>query len=203
MRDLRAVVAALGAERVVVAGHSTAGSTALAFAAGEPGRVAGLALLDVDPFRFKDGLERLLRFRGPESAASVEELVDALVAAGDSRSHAAIERSLADQLRRTSDGRWTWKQDPRLRPAADVAPARPRPDAEVVDTIRRLEAPTLLLRGARSAACTEAGGRHFLDLVGAKLGRLEEIASAGHDLLGDAPAAVAAAIDRFLARSAR
>lgn len=200
-RDLAAVVDAFGVRRPIVGGHSTGGMTALAYAAAHAGRAAGLLLLDIDPFTFKDGLERLLAWRGPETAPSLEDLARLLRAAGDRRPIEAIRAWLAPRTRRAGDGAWTWKQDPRLRPAQAVRPAAPPAESEVRELLERVRCPVLLLRGTESRACSRAS----LDRSQASLthapSRRAEIAAAGHDVLGEAPTAVAAEIDRFLAEN--
>jgi non-heme chloroperoxidase len=203
--DLSSVVERVGAPHVVLVGHSTGGMTALAFAARAASRVAGLALLDVDPLRFKDGLERLLPFAGPETAATLEELAVRLREAGDRRDPAVIAASLASRMRRGGDGLWRWRQDPRLRPRDGRRPHAPLAGAAVEEMLRavaRAGIASLVVRGAESRACTADAARRAVTLLGSG-SRLEEIAGVGHDLPGEAAGAVARALDRFLARLGR
>jgi pimeloyl-ACP methyl ester carboxylesterase len=195
--DIRRTVAALDLDRVVLAGHSVGGMAALAFAVEEPDAVVALALLDVDPFRFKDGLERLLPFAGPHSAASLEELGGRdLSVAGGARERGL--RRLRELARVDADGRWTWKQDPRLRPDQPVHPARPRDDTAVAAMLGRLSCPLLLLHGERSRAASRTALDRTARLVAGRI-TISEIAGAGHALLADAPQAVAAELSDFLA----
>jgi pimeloyl-ACP methyl ester carboxylesterase len=198
VRDLRAVIRELAAQSVVLVGHSTGGMTALALCAENPGCVAALALVDVDPFLFKDGLERLPAFRGPEVAAAPAELLAALRAAGSGPPDAETERALAGRLRRRADGEWTWAQDPRLRPARSQQPRRSRSDAEVVAMARAITVPVLLVRGGESRACSAEGMRRFFALLDTPTRQWREIRDAGHDLPTEAPGPLADAIADFL-----
>jgi pimeloyl-ACP methyl ester carboxylesterase len=198
VRDLDTVLRALHLERVLLAGHSTGGMTALVYAATQPSSLAGLALLDVDPFAFKDGLERLLAFRGPESAPSFDAFVDRLLAAGDRRPRAEVRRWLRPRLQRGEAGEWTWKQDPRLRPATNLSPARPRPDLDVEAMLGRLACPLVLIRGERSRACTAGGAARTLASCRAPASSID-IPAVGHALLADAAPEVARHLGAFFA----
>jgi pimeloyl-ACP methyl ester carboxylesterase len=200
--DVLAVSAALDLGPFAIAGHSTGGMTALAFAARYPERVTALALLDVDPEIFKDGLERLLPYRGPEAAPSFDAFVAAMADAGDTRRRDAVAGRIAPLVHRGADGLWRWRQDPRLRPAKPVAPLEPRSRESVREMMHRVRAPVLLLRGERSSAVSRSALerlRHsFVEPCDA-----EEVPDAGHAVLTDAPAAVGDALDRFLRASAK
>jgi len=195
--DVRRVERALGLERFVVAGHSTGGMTALAFAAAEPTSVSAVALLDVDPFLFKDGLERLLPYAGPQCAATFDELVD-LHAGGKTASRERVAARLQPLVRRGEDGRWTWKQDPRLRPATAVRPERPLDDASVARMLARVTCPLLLLYGEHSTAVSRDALARCAGLAGGAV-TVRPMPAAGHALLTDAPEATASALSEWLA----
>jgi pimeloyl-ACP methyl ester carboxylesterase len=139
----------------------------------------------------------LLPFRGPETASSFEAFVLATIESGDTRPPEAVAARLAGLVHRGSDGVWRWKQDPRLRPQESVAPARPRSRESVLEMMRRVRAPVLLLRGARSSAVSRSAFERMGHAFVAPCHR-EEVPDAGHALLVDAPAAVGDALDRFL-----
>jgi pimeloyl-ACP methyl ester carboxylesterase len=198
VRDLHASVDQLGFGRIVLAGHSTGGMTALAYAAAETERVAALALLDVDPMTFKEGLELILPYRGPEQLASFEDFVGALARRPGAPPPDLLAARLAPKLRRCADGSWTWKQDPRLRPAVRRAPRRPRDPKSVHEMMDRVRAPTLLLRGERSTVVSREMAADALGGLGASHKRLIEIPGSGHAILSENPLAVAQALNGFL-----
>jgi pimeloyl-ACP methyl ester carboxylesterase len=196
-RDVAAACTRLALDAYVLAGHSTGGMTALAHASTRPPGLVGLALLDVDPFRFKDGLERLLPFRGRRTPGTRADFVRDWLAAhpgGDAR---RAWRDLSPLQRRTRAGRWTWRLDPRLRPREPVFPARPRTRAQVDALLGRVTVPTLLLRGARSTAVSRADLEASAQRIAAEV-LLREIAGAGHALPAEASDRVAAELERFL-----
>jgi pimeloyl-ACP methyl ester carboxylesterase len=188
----------LGLSRFALAGHSTSGMSALAFAAAHPQAVSALALLESDPLIFKEGLELLIPFRGPETLPSFAAFVAAALARrGESAAESTITRRLQPLLRTSHDGSWTWRQDPRLRPRERAAPARPRSEAEVIRMVESVRVPVLVLHGEKSPVLDR-------DIVGRTLARFtgcaarsEEIPGAGHALLADNAQAVTLALARF------
>ena len=196
--DLERTAEHLGLSRFAIAGHSTGGMTAVAFAAAHPEAVTGLALLETDPFIFKDGLERLTAFHGPEELPSFAAFVAAYAARrGASADEAAVAARLRPLLRAGRGGAWTWRQDPRLRPREYTAPTRPRSEAEVIRMVESVRSPLLLLRGEKSPVLDQ-------DSVARTLRRFtgcgtsgEEIPGAGHALLADNAEAVTRALARF------
>ncbi|MEW6268305.1 MAG: alpha/beta hydrolase [Thermodesulfobacteriota bacterium] len=195
--DVRRAVTMLGLERVVLAGHSTGGMTALALAAAEPRMALALALLDVDPFVFKDGLERLPAYTGCETAATLDELGGLDHAALGPDEHARRLRRLRALARRDERGRWMWKQDPRLRPSRARQPLRPCDDATVRAMLAELSCATLLLYGERSAAVSRAALEQSARLIAGRV-TIRGVADAGHALLADAPLAIADALSKLL-----
>ena len=201
--DLERTAEHLGLSRFALAGHSTGGMTAVAFAAAHPEAVTGLALLETDPFIFKDGLERLTAFHGPEELPSFAAFVAAYAtrrrAAADEGAVAARLRPL---LRAGRAGTWTWRQDPRLRPREYTGPARPRSEAEVIRMVESVRSPVLVLRGEKSPVLERDGLARTLARFTGCEARSEEIPGAGHALLVDNAEAVTRALKRFFSPGA-
>ena len=203
VRDLTATQRRFGAGSLLLVGHSTGAMTALAHAATRPAGLIGLALLDCDPFRFKDGLERLLPFRGRRSPGRRADFVRDWLTAHPRDDAATAWRRLEPLLRRSPDGRWTWRLDSRLRPRRARAPQHATARTAVTRMLRRLEVPLLLVRGSRSAAVSRADLEAIALLAPGSATSIREIAGAGHALPADAPAKVAAEIDAFYSEIVR
>lgn len=176
--DLAAVADALGLDRFVLVGHSGGGAVSLRYAGHDPGRVAGLLL--VDPAIDQRGM--------PEEVA--RGLMDALKSAAYEETTSGYFRSLAGE-------------NPKLVERV-VADALATPQAAVIGTLEALLGfdPTPSLRsyrGPRLSLVTPPmdtpAGYHRLD---------EElphrvVKGTGHWLHLDDPTAFGAALDGFLA----
>ncbi len=91
---------------------------------------------------------------------------------------------LAKNLRRGDDGRYRWHWDPRFLTGENAvthtgADLQPRLDAAA----RRLDIPTLLVRGKLSELVGEAEAREFLSLV--PHAEFVDVSEAGHMVAGD------------------
>jgi lipase len=142
--DLVDTLDALHLERIDVVGHSFGGRLALELAARRPERVDRLVLLDpavwVPP---QVALERAELTREDESYASLDEAVEARLAANPRARRDFVADELSHHLRLGDDSRWR----PRFARSAVVAAygemAKPPP-------LDRVHAPTLLVRGRDS-----------------------------------------------------
>lgn len=191
--DMAAVADALAAGPTLLVGASVSGIAALLAVAEHPGRYAGLVLVDVAPTLDSDGVDRILGFMGAQlddGFASVEEAADAIAAYLPHRPRPRDLSGLAKNLRRGADGRWRWHWDPAFIRGplwAGVAPYRER----LLEATRRLDAPTLLLRGRRSELVTDAAVAEFL--AHSPRARFADVTDADHMIAGDRN-------DRFNAR---
>ena len=111
--DVAVAVEELAPQAQVVAGLSLGGLTAICLAADRPRLVRRLAVLDVTPSVDISKAERIVTFwSGIDRFSSFEEMLARLVEYQPNRSVASLRRSLWHHVRRTEDGRWTWKHDP-------------------------------------------------------------------------------------------
>jgi pimeloyl-ACP methyl ester carboxylesterase len=178
-------------KRPLLVGHSMGGLTALAFARRSPEQLRGVVAIDVAVVSSR-GRDRYLRrlkalplvmypdldtakarFRlMPEEGGIATEIV-----------HEIAEKSLA----RTDDGRWTLKFDRESFFGGD--------GLEVLDTIKAIQIPTLLVRAGRSRIMTEAAAEQARDSN--PHARLLTIPDTHHHVLLEAPAAVARIVEDF------
>lgn len=189
--DLAAVMDALGWPRAVVAGHSMGGHNALAFAAGHPGRVRGLVIVDARPSIPEDRLHRLRR-RG-HRALRLHPTVEAAVGAfrllpPDTVADPSLLAHLARAGVVERDGGWIYRFDPDGN--------RQRRPADTWALLPRITAPTLIVRGQWSPVLPRDMAEQMRERI--PRASLEEIPDTYHHLVLDAPEAFVGVLDRFL-----
>ena len=195
-QDLRAVVEARGLARFTLIGHSLGGRVSMLFAHRHPELLERLVLVDITPGR------PAVVARGeisdddrtaPGEFASSEDALAHLKRLMPRAPAPLVEESVTHGLRRTDNGRYTWKYDP-----AFLSGRRSR--ANTVDlwsAVKTIPTPTLLQYGSHSNVVSP-------DLA-ARMGEtmprctVERIEGAGHGLFTDQPEAFAASVERFLA----
>jgi non-heme chloroperoxidase len=197
VEDVRCVVASLGAPPVLV-GASLGGIASL-IAEGEshPSIASALVLVDIAPKIEIGGALRIIQFMQdkPEGFASLDEAADAVAAYLPHRSRPSDLSGLARNLRRTPEGRWRWHWDP-----AFLEPGHgPRPGQDtdrMRAAARKLQRPTLLVRGGLSDLLSKEGAHEFLALV--PHARFTDVTDAGHMVAGDRNDRFSAAVIDFL-----
>lgn len=201
--DLRECVEGLEAPPAVV-GASLGGMTALLTEAKlGPGFLSELVLVDITPKTEPEGVERIINFMqsNPEGFATLEEAAEAVARYLPHRKKPRDVSGLRKNLRRGKDGRYRWHWDPRI-----LGPGNLRNDegAQVdadplSDAARRLEIPTLLVRGQLSDIVSEEGVKHFLEV--APHAEYVDVSEAGHMVAGDSNDVFTEAVVSFLERS--
>ena len=198
VRDLQAVVQALGALRPVLVGASLGAAAAL-IAAGEALLdAAALVMVDFVPTTERAGFERLKAFMAAhaDGFASLEEVADTI-----SRFRGGARPSdlsgLARVVRLDSGGRYHWHWDRRqLDWREREFPTR---HLRLGEAAHRLHIPALLVRGGGSDVVSEAGAREFLALC--PHAEYVDVAGAGHMIVGDSNEVFGKAMVSFLART--
>lgn len=197
-RDVEAMAAHLDRVPVVV-GASLGGMAALV-AEGEAATVlsSGLVLVDIAPQIEPAGVERIVDFMTAhtDGFASLDDAADAIAAYRPERPRPTDLGGLEKNLRRQPDGRWRWHWDPGFL-APDRGPSSRAQPARLDDAARKVDVPTLLVRGRQSDLLSEQGAHHFLELV--PHAGYVDVADAGHMVVGDRNDVFAAAVLEFVA----
>jgi pimeloyl-ACP methyl ester carboxylesterase len=166
--DLRAVIDALGEEKVGLYTYSSGGPTAIAFAARHPERVSGLVLASTfgSPFMSEEQQEAQQRIRAIiaadwEKPFAANLIVDRLAPEADG----VTRRMMAEFLRRSCDG------------PSIVGFFEETFTHDVRDLARQISVPTLVLHGADDAVVPVEAGRQLAALIpGARF----ELVEGGH-----------------------
>lgn len=197
--DVRALVAAVGGQPVVV-GASLGGLSSL-LAAGERPRasVRALALVDVAHRPEPAGVRRVFEFMRarPDGFASLEEAAAAVAAYLPHRARPDDLNGLRRNLRR-QDRRWVWHWDPRL---LDGFPDRNELNAHaerLLAAARIAQVPVLLVRGGLSDVVSDQIAAEFCASVPGA--RRVDVVGAGHMVAGDRNDRFIEALVPFLAR---
>ncbi|HLI28713.1 MAG TPA: alpha/beta hydrolase [Chloroflexota bacterium] len=145
--DLAAVLDALGGERAVVVGHSLGARNVFAFAALHPARTALLVAIDYGPWIAAEAFTALdARVLGaPSRFASYAEARAYLATRYPQITPDALERRARFGLRPVPDG-LVWRYEP-----AAIAQTLEHLNADLAPLVPRVQAPTLIVRGERSA----------------------------------------------------
>lgn len=189
--DLLALFDALGWSRAVLVGHSMGGHNAMSFAAWHPERVRGLVIVDSRPAIPVERLDRL-RHRG-RRALRLHPSLEAAVASfrllpPETTADPALLRHLARMGLVERDGGWVYRFDPDAN--------RQRRPADSWNSLSRIAAPTLIVRGERSPVLP----LEMAERMRAAIPRATLVAIPGayHHLVLDAHAAFRQVLTTFL-----
>ncbi len=196
--DLVAFLATLGRPAVLV-GASLGGITALIVAGEHPELVAVLVdvVIEVEP----KGVDRIRDFMtaNPYGFADLDEVADAIAAYNPLRKRPTNLDGLRKNVRQGADGRWRWHWDPAFMRIGDE-PKRQIDPPRLERAAAKVQAPTLIVRGAHSDVVSDAGMADMLRRIPAA--EVADVAAAGHMVAGDDNDVFATALEGFLARIA-
>ncbi len=197
--DLRAVLAQIGRPAALV-GASLGGLASL-LAAGEPpgAPCTALVLVDITPHVDPGGRDRIGRFMSShrDGFASLEEAADAVSAYLPHRPRPADVSGLARNLRLEEDGRYHWHWDPAFVTSNWPPRLQQRPE-RYEEAAAAVDAPMLLVRGARSEVVTKEAAQAFLRA--APSAEYVDVAGAAHMVAGDRNDIFTASVLDFLQR---
>ena len=198
--DLPALLDRLGVERAVVVGHSLGGNVATLFAAAYPERILSLVLVDTGPAleasgtsQVVDDVESALRSFG--RVAGFRQQLGQIHPKGDPE---ILDRLAATSLVERIDGRYEPALDPGVLGLGSEGTDLVALERELWESLGRVSAPVLVVRGGVSAILSEKVAREMVDEV-LPDGRLVTIPEAGHAVMIDQGAELAAAICGFVA----
>jgi pimeloyl-ACP methyl ester carboxylesterase len=186
--DLEAMLEWLGRDDVYLIGHSLGAAVVLDHASRFP-RTLGIALIDLARGGKPGGGRRArLALSLRRTYRSREEAIERFRFLPEaSRPDEALRESIATHsVKREDDGRFGYKFDPRW----FSLPSRPRPNPDDV------RCPTLLVRGGESTLLSNEAATKFVSEI--RLGRLVEIADAGHHVLIDQPDRLLSVLEDFI-----
>jgi pimeloyl-ACP methyl ester carboxylesterase len=184
---------------VSLIGASMGGQISLSVAAAEPAAVVrALVLVDVTPRVDREGRARIINFMHsrPDGSSSLDEAADAIAAYLPHRPRPRDLSGLQRNLRLRDDGRYHWHWDQRF--LASYVPDADEEEQRCTEAARKIQVPTLLLRGGRSELVKGDNVRHFQELI--PHAEFVEVHDAAHMIAGDRNDAFNAAVIEFLDR---
>lgn len=189
--DVHRFVEHLRLAPVVLVGHSFGARLAMLYAAAHPEKISRLVLVDVDAVAAMEPqppATLTITFASPEEAFGLAKTRWGTAAVVDD----VVRKWLKHGLKRNDNGRWVWRLDPRLRD--EFARTLPN-EAQLRQQARKVKAPTLVIRGAKSTFTrerAEALAAAFTDA------RLAEVPESGHVVHLANPAGFLAALSHFV-----
>ena len=195
-RDLEAVITGLGFERLVLVGHSLGGRVCIRYAAAHPEQIAGLVIVDSAPELDPRGIVRISQdveqHRDPtfESIGQYENYLSTSYPAATPES---IRRMARNGLTQREDGRYALKMDIAFRSrvaegasAEEIAIAEKATTDVLWEALRKIECPTLVVRGAASDIMSaDVADRMVEDEM--SNATLAVVGQAGHSVMTDNP----------------
>lgn len=198
-QDIVTVLDHLGWPRAVLMGHSMGGRNAAFAAARNPARVAGLVLVDYSPDNAPGGAQRVAKTvaGAPDRFDSVDAAMQYFGIDPHSPAGAATRERFEAYLRKV-DGGCEIKRDPhfanQFRRVLETG-ERPKPGVDMWQVVAEVPCPILALRG-RLSDLFAAETMPKLRAANTRI-QLVELDS-GHNIAGDNPAGLVAAVRPFL-----
>jgi esterase len=193
--DLRAVIEAKRLSRFTLVGHSLGGRVSMLYAHRHPDLLERLVLVDITPGRPPapaGGVRPDDTRTAPGEFDSAEAALVHLERLMPRAPAPLIEESVRHGLRRTADGRYTWKYDPGF-----LTGHRTRANAiDLWQAVQSVNTPTLLQYGSHSDVVSRDLAARMAEIM--PRCTVERIEGAGHGLFTDQPEAFAQSMERFL-----
>lgn len=192
--DLTATLDHLEIEKVTLIGTSMGGIISIAYAGGYPERVHKLVINDIGPEIDPAGAKRIGSYVGesPSEFADLTELANYYRQIYPPLAKAPLPTVIEwakSAVKRTPEGRLTWKMDPAIRKAARAGGAAARmPDLWM--QYARITAPILVVRGAESDVLSPATAQRMCRVLSAV--SMVEVPGVGHAPSLSEPEALAA-----------
>lgn len=199
VEDVKRVAATFDKPPALVGASLGGVASLLAVGQSESPVASALVLVDVVSRMSPQGIKHIGDFmRGnPDGFASVDEAADAVARYLPNRPRPSSSEGLLKNLRLRDDGRYYWHWDPAFQ--RERTAERTQAMLERMETAaRRVEIPTLLVRGKQSEVVTPEGARLLLELI--PHAEFIDVDGAGHMVAGDKNDLFNDAVERFLGR---
>ncbi|MBI4307422.1 MAG: alpha/beta hydrolase [Chloroflexi bacterium] len=194
LRDIHGFVEGLGLKPFLLMGLSMGGRNAICYTALHPDRVRALVIVDIGPETMREGRENIRRFTtSAEELESFDAFVERAHKFNPRRSLENLRERLQWNLKQLPNGKWTWKYDKRFR-TTEFEQARGRVD--LWPYVRRIQCPTILVRGALSDVLSGDAAKKVVDNI--RNCQYAVVEKAGHTVMGDNPEGFLAAVRPFL-----
>ena len=198
-QDIVAVLDHLGWKRAVLMGHSMGGRNAAFAAARNPARVAGLVLVDYSPENAPAGAQRVARTvaGAPDRFADIDAAMTYFSVDPHSPAGAARRARFEAYLHKV-DGGYEIKRDPhfanQFRRLLETG-ERPKLGVDMWQIVAEVPCPILALRGGQS----DMFAAETVPKLRAANPRIQLVeVDGGHNIAGDNPAGLVAAVRPFL-----
>lgn len=210
--DLLAVRRYAGDDRPpAVVGASLGGMTVLGTHLVAPADLWGaVVLVDITPRMEFHGARRVVSFMAahPDGFATLDHAADVIAEYNRHRTRPKNLDGLRKVLQQRDDGRWIWRWDPAfITSNFEFLQGDPATGAEkfgaiselLIEGARRVQAPTLLIRGAHSDVTSQQSVEEFLEVV--PHAETVDVSDTGHMVAGDDNDAFTSAVADFLDRT--
>lgn len=175
-------------EPVVVVGMSLGGLTAIGLGAAEPDLARELVVVDVTPGVGSKPSPNSDFVHGPESYASVDEILERALGHYPERSAAGLRRGIINNTRQRADGRWVWRHH--FGNLRGRLPSRDHSD--LWPAVGRLPMPVTLVLGSASWVVDDDDLAQFRRLCPQV--RVTVVDGAGHSVQSSHPRELAALV---------
>ena len=192
--DLEALIDGWELKRFAIIGLSMGGMNAIAYAARHPDRITHLVPVDIPPAIRREGtpmygLQKHVAEHGHPTFEDHDAALQGVRLTNQITPDASLRHRLHYLLKRTKDGQWTFKHDPRV--GYHWQPS------DLWDELPKVQAPVLIVRGGKSQVLSdERAERMRAAFANARLVTMPE---SGHTVPEDTPEAFIQAIQSFLA----
>ncbi len=203
VEDLQHVISQLS-DRPILVGASLGGIASLLAETEQEQSVAkALILVDVTPRLETEGVDRIIGFMkdGTSGFESLEEVAESIARYLPHRRRPKDLSGLAKNLRLGEDGRYYWHWDPDMLKAWEPNQSSDEDDRELkerLQEVRRIDIPTLLIRGRLSDLVSTETAAEFLEMV--PHAEYVDLADAHHMVAGDRNDAFTESVTAFLVR---